>query len=122
MNSVLTFYATDCAFVWFSVSTKLFLLSSYIALFKLVISHSSLQLTVVSVLMIWFSIIQSINIKMLVHCFREGLMSYKQFIQELEDDILPAEAERRYVLQRIPFAMFLSIEICSRFIGIHIDN
>ncbi|XP_027354719.1 serrate RNA effector molecule-like isoform X2 [Abrus precatorius] len=26
----------------------------------------------------------------------EGLMSYKQFIQELEDDILPAEAERRY--------------------------
>ncbi|KAL5148093.1 Serrate RNA effector molecule [Glycine soja] len=27
---------------------------------------------------------------------REGLMSYKQFIQELEDDVLPAEAERRY--------------------------
>ncbi|WJX93127.1 hypothetical protein P8452_74693 [Trifolium repens] len=27
---------------------------------------------------------------------REGLMSYKQFIQELEDDILPTEAERRY--------------------------
>uniref|UniRef100_A0A7N1A2H4 C2H2-type domain-containing protein n=1 Tax=Kalanchoe fedtschenkoi TaxID=63787 RepID=A0A7N1A2H4_KALFE len=27
---------------------------------------------------------------------REGLMSYKQFIQELEDDILPSEAERRY--------------------------
>ncbi|KAK9154457.1 hypothetical protein Sjap_001937 [Stephania japonica] len=27
---------------------------------------------------------------------REGLMSYKQFIQELEDDILPAEAESRY--------------------------
>jgi len=27
--------------------------------------------------------------------FREGLMSYKQFIQELEDDVLPAEAERR---------------------------
>ncbi|KAL1128710.1 hypothetical protein V6Z11_A13G267000 [Gossypium hirsutum] len=27
---------------------------------------------------------------------REGLMSYKQFIQELEDDIVPAEAERRY--------------------------
>lgn len=23
------------------------------------------------------------------------MMSYKQFIQELEDDILPAEAERR---------------------------
>ncbi|KZV42798.1 serrate RNA effector molecule-like [Dorcoceras hygrometricum] len=28
--------------------------------------------------------------------FREGMMSYKQFIQELEDDILPTEAERRY--------------------------
>ncbi|GAB4824552.1 hypothetical protein Ancab_007427 [Ancistrocladus abbreviatus] len=27
---------------------------------------------------------------------REGLMSYKQFIQELEDDVLPSEAERRY--------------------------
>jgi hypothetical protein len=27
---------------------------------------------------------------------RDGLMSYKQFIQELEDDILPSEAERRY--------------------------
>ncbi|PKA57563.1 Serrate RNA effector molecule [Apostasia shenzhenica] len=27
---------------------------------------------------------------------REGLMTYKQFIQELEDDILPAEAEKRY--------------------------
>ncbi|KAH6814791.1 C2H2 zinc-finger protein SERRATE [Perilla frutescens var. frutescens] len=27
---------------------------------------------------------------------REGMMSYKQFIQELEDDILPVEAERRY--------------------------
>ncbi|KAL7152017.1 hypothetical protein ABFS83_04G069600 [Erythranthe nasuta] len=27
---------------------------------------------------------------------RAGLMSYKQFMQELEDDILPAEAERRY--------------------------
>ncbi|XP_038693322.1 serrate RNA effector molecule-like isoform X2 [Tripterygium wilfordii] len=27
---------------------------------------------------------------------REGLMSYKQFIQELEDDILPGEAEHRY--------------------------
>ncbi|KAJ7949453.1 Serrate RNA effector molecule [Quillaja saponaria] len=27
---------------------------------------------------------------------REGLMLYKQFIQELEDDVLPAEAERRY--------------------------
>lgn len=28
--------------------------------------------------------------------YRDGLMSYKQFIQELEDDILPSEAERRY--------------------------
>uniref|UniRef100_A0A7N0V0M7 C2H2-type domain-containing protein n=2 Tax=Kalanchoe fedtschenkoi TaxID=63787 RepID=A0A7N0V0M7_KALFE len=27
---------------------------------------------------------------------RDGLMSYKQFIQQLEDDILPSEAERRY--------------------------
>ncbi|XP_002968914.2 serrate RNA effector molecule isoform X1 [Selaginella moellendorffii] len=27
---------------------------------------------------------------------RDGLLSYKQFIVELEDDILPAEAERRY--------------------------
>ncbi|KAK7283972.1 hypothetical protein RIF29_13722 [Crotalaria pallida] len=27
---------------------------------------------------------------------REGLMSYKQFIQELEDDVLPTEAEHRY--------------------------
>ncbi|KAG2331869.1 hypothetical protein Bca52824_003049 [Brassica carinata] len=27
---------------------------------------------------------------------RDGLLSYKQFIQELEDDILPSEAERRY--------------------------
>ncbi|KAI4386175.1 hypothetical protein MLD38_004130 [Melastoma candidum] len=27
---------------------------------------------------------------------REGLMTYKQFIQVLEDDILPSEAERRY--------------------------
>eukprot|EP01018_Ginkgo_biloba_P034306 Gb_37971 [translate_table: standard] len=27
---------------------------------------------------------------------REGLMTYKQFITELEDDILPAEAQRRY--------------------------
>ncbi|XP_010544316.1 PREDICTED: serrate RNA effector molecule-like isoform X2 [Tarenaya hassleriana] len=27
---------------------------------------------------------------------REGLMSYKQFIQELEDDVLPSDAERRY--------------------------
>ncbi|XP_057548427.1 serrate RNA effector molecule-like [Amaranthus tricolor] len=27
---------------------------------------------------------------------REGLMTYKQFIQELEDDVLPSEAEHRY--------------------------
>ncbi|KAI5073112.1 hypothetical protein GOP47_0011125 [Adiantum capillus-veneris] len=27
---------------------------------------------------------------------RDGLMSYKQFISELEDDVSPAEAERRY--------------------------
>ncbi|KAL8531061.1 hypothetical protein ACS0TY_007900 [Phlomoides rotata] len=27
---------------------------------------------------------------------KEGMMTYKQFIQELEDDILPSEAERRY--------------------------
>ncbi|KAL8483471.1 hypothetical protein ACS0TY_026237 [Phlomoides rotata] len=27
---------------------------------------------------------------------REGMMTYKHFIQELEDDILPTEAERRY--------------------------
>ncbi|KAL8140942.1 hypothetical protein V2J09_006963 [Rumex salicifolius] len=35
---------------------------------------------------------------MTTHLFhdREGLMSYKQFIQELEDDVLPSEAERRY--------------------------
>ena len=33
--------------------------------------------------------------KMLVNFSREGMMSYKQFIQELEDDVLPAEAERR---------------------------
>lgn len=30
------------------------------------------------------------------HPQREGLKTYKQFIQKLEDDILPAEAERRY--------------------------
>jgi hypothetical protein len=27
--------------------------------------------------------------------YREGLMSYKQFIQELEDDISPVEAQSR---------------------------
>ncbi|KAL9992317.1 putative transcription factor C2H2 family [Helianthus debilis subsp. tardiflorus] len=31
-----------------------------------------------------------------VNTHREGLMSYKQFIQELEDDVLPSEAEQRY--------------------------
>ncbi|XP_035837325.1 uncharacterized protein LOC110899177 [Helianthus annuus] len=31
-----------------------------------------------------------------VNTLREGLMPYKQFIQELEDDVLPSEAERRY--------------------------
>ena len=36
-----------------------------------------------------------LTFQMLVNYFREGLMSYKQFIQELEDDVLPAEAERR---------------------------
>lgn len=36
-----------------------------------------------------------VNIKIFVSHSREGLMSYKQFIQELEDDILPAEAECR---------------------------
>ncbi|CAJ1958651.1 unnamed protein product [Sphenostylis stenocarpa] len=39
---------------------------------------------------------RSVNTWMLLNDFREGLMSYKQFIQELEDDVLPAEAERRY--------------------------
>ncbi|OIW13288.1 hypothetical protein TanjilG_25767 [Lupinus angustifolius] len=41
-------------------------------------------------------LVKSVNLKMLVNCSREGLMSYKQFIQELEDDILPSEAECRY--------------------------
>ncbi|KAJ6897176.1 serrate RNA effector molecule-like isoform X2 [Populus alba x Populus x berolinensis] len=36
------------------------------------------------------------NTSNVVPAQREGLMSYKQFIQELEDDILPSEAERRY--------------------------
>jgi hypothetical protein len=35
-------------------------------------------------------------IKVLV--YREGLMSYKQFIQELEDDISPVEAQSRLVI------------------------
>ncbi|XP_074558857.1 serrate RNA effector molecule-like [Curcuma longa] len=34
---------------------------------------------------------------------RVGLMSYKQFILELEDDILPAEAERRYEEYRFEY-------------------
>jgi Ca2+-transporting ATPase len=29
--------------------------------------------------------------------YREGLMSYKQFIQELEDDVSPVEAQSRCV-------------------------
>ena len=37
-------------------------------------------------------------------------MSYKQFIQELEDDILPAEAERRYVLESTMSAMCINIQ------------
>lgn len=40
---------------------------------------------------------QKFDVCSLISC-REGMMSYKQFIQELEDDILPAEAERRYVM------------------------
>ncbi|MFS8010712.1 hypothetical protein Hanom_Chr14g01300231 [Helianthus anomalus] len=31
-----------------------------------------------------------------VNVSSKGLMSYKQFIQDLEDDVLPSEAERRY--------------------------
>ncbi|KAL6527877.1 hypothetical protein OROMI_029688 [Orobanche minor] len=38
---------------------------------------------------------------------REGMMSYKQFIQELEDDILPAEAERRYQEYRTEYVSTL---------------
>ena len=30
--------------------------------------------------------------------YREGLMTYKQFISELEDDVSPSEAERRHLL------------------------
>ena len=41
-------------------------------------------------------------------------MTYKQFIQELEDDILPAEAERRYVLNGLlgfyEFGLFTFME------------
>jgi hypothetical protein len=33
-----------------------------------------------------------------VRVYREGLMSYKQFIQELEDDISPVEAQSRLVI------------------------
>lgn len=42
-------------------------------------------------------------------------MSYKQFIQELEDDISPAEAERRYIFQMkvvISIKSLISISIC----------
>lgn len=35
-------------------------------------------------------------------------MSYKQFIQELEDDILPTEAERRYKWGIMVFGLVLS--------------
>lgn len=53
-------------------------------------------------------------------------MSYKQFIQELEDDILPAEAERRYILEsKISSNSFFSdhllvnlIEFCLRIMGV----
>ncbi|XP_031487355.1 serrate RNA effector molecule-like [Nymphaea colorata] len=43
---------------------------------------------------------------------REGLMSYKQFILELEDDILPAEAERRYEEYR---SEYISTQKCTFF-------
>ena len=39
-------------------------------------------------------------------------MTYKQFMQELEDDILPAEAERRYVLNVI----LISLINCMSFV------
>lgn len=38
--------------------------------------------------------------------YREGLMSYKQFNQELEDDILPSEAERRYIIDICAESLF----------------
>ena len=37
-------------------------------------------------------------------------MSYKQFIQELEDDVLPAEAERRYVMGSILITLEFNLE------------
>lgn len=37
-------------------------------------------------------------------------MSYKQFIQELEDDVLPAEAEHRYVIQITQITLELDLE------------
>ena len=37
-------------------------------------------------------------------------MSYKQFIQELEDDVLPAEAERRYVIQSTQITLEFDLE------------
>ncbi|MCD9640399.1 hypothetical protein HAX54_025688 [Datura stramonium] len=42
-------------------------------------------------------------------CALEGLKSYKQFIQELEDDILPAAAESRYQEYKSGY-----IEACKR--------
>ncbi|KAL8129982.1 hypothetical protein V2J09_019137 [Rumex salicifolius] len=36
---------------------------------------------------------------------REGLMSYKQFIQELEDDVLPSEDEHRYQEYKTEYIM-----------------
>jgi hypothetical protein len=37
-------------------------------------------------------------------------MSYKQFIQELEDDVLPAEAERRYEIQSTQITLEFDLE------------
>jgi hypothetical protein len=34
-------------------------------------------------------------VNFVINLYREGLMTYKQFIQVLEDDISPTEAERR---------------------------
>lgn len=50
-------------------------------------------------------------------CCREGLKSYKQFIQELEDDILPAEAERRLERERDGILFFFFYEADILFIG-----
>lgn len=43
----------------------------------------------------WVSLSVFLLSYMIMHLFREGLMTYKQFIQVLEDDISPAEAEKR---------------------------